>query len=131
MKKNAKKKTKNQRRSKKFFLQNTKKRRGRKKKVRQKEEFQKEARKNLHSPRKNAKRKNGKRFFSQREETFSPNNITKVEEGETFSWRNFPKKKKVKRNCFVDFSFFDENFDKEKTGDEKGGMNEKEREVEK
>ena len=41
------------------------------------------------------------------------------------------KKKKSKKKLFFDFSFFDEKFDKEKTGDEKGGMNEKEREVEK
>ena len=54
-----------------------------------------------------------------------------MEKGETISWRNFQKKKSSKKKLFFDFSFFDEKFDKEKTGDKKGGMNEKEREVEK
>ena len=72
-----------------------------------------------------------KKIFFAKRGNFFTKEFNQVEKGETFSWRNFPKKKVVKRNCFFDFSFFDEKFDKEKTGDEKGGMNEKEREVEK
>ena len=75
-------------------------------KVRQKEEFQKEATKNLHSQRKNAKRKIENIIFSQREETFFTKQFNQVERVRNISWRNFPKKKRVVKEivfCFCRF----------------------------
>ena len=59
---------------------------------------------------------------SQREETFySPNNLTKWKEGETFLVGIFKKGvvKKKRLFCNFSFSFLVKTFEKEQTGDEK------------
>ena len=56
---------------------------------------------------KNAKRKNEK-YFSQSEETVSPNNLTKWKKGETFLG-GIEKQGVSKKRFFSNFSFFGDN----------------------
>ena len=100
--------------------------------MRQKEEFQKEATKTFFILKDNTKRKNEKYFF--RKERKLHQTILPSGKGRNLFLEEFSKKKSSKKNfCFfLFFRFFCvKTFDKEQTGDEEGGMNEKEGEVEK
>ena len=125
MKKHAKKKTKNQSRWARSFFFKKKKERGRKEEEQQSDLFSK----------KKCKKKERKKndFFRKERKLFFTKQFNQVDRVRNISSRNFPlQKKSSKKKLFPDFSFLVKNiWQRKKTGDEKGGMNEKEGEAEK
>ena len=73
--------------------------------MRQKEEFQKEAKKTF--SKKKCKTKNEKK--KSKRGNFFPKQFNQVERGRNISWVNFQKKKVSKKKLFSDFSFLVKN----------------------